>query len=297
MGWIEKLFLLVRTKPISHYPEDQDGMSKLSSISGLLHSFDRIAAWIQRVVFATLCLASIPSMVLATQPIEIHSMVQTYRHADLGIIGDAVFCTTRVIQRRDSVSTGGWVRHYTTSTEICTVRVDTVFKGCYLDSVIVIQSKSRVQAESRETRFPKVDEKGDSIFEALEFVEYGGEETGRIHRGNKYIMLIREDDASYICTYAHPYELGSGKISGRVEDRETGESLRLALVIINPTGMWAWSNEDGYYEILGVPPGTYDVEVWMMGYRNGPQTDVRVLGDSTATVDFSLRISVIELQE
>jgi len=58
-----------------------------------------------------------------------------------------------------------------------------------------------------------------------------------------------------------------GKIRGTVTDAETGEPLAGVDVYIATLGIGAATDTDGDYFILNVPPGEYDVEASMIGYR------------------------------
>ena len=98
----------------------------------------------------------------------------------------------------------------------------------------------------------------------------------------------------------------SGKITGRVTDRQTGEPLPGANVVITyilPDGseapfdrrMGSSTDPDGYFFILNVPPGTYAVKASMIGYAPLIQRFVRVDLDRTVTVDFELIPSEIQM--
>ena len=96
-----------------------------------------------------------------------------------------------------------------------------------------------------------------------------------------------------------------GKIVGRVVNRETGGAIPGAnIILVNiyqngkpveleyPRG--AASNLDGYYMILNVPPGIYDLEASVIGYKILRKSEVKVSVDLTTTVDFQMVQTVIE---
>ena len=58
----------------------------------------------------------------------------------------------------------------------------------------------------------------------------------------------------------------TGKLSGKVTSKETGEPLIGANVMIDGTLLGAATDQDGNYFILQVPPGTYSVRFTMIGY-------------------------------
>jgi len=85
----------------------------------------------------------------------------------------------------------------------------------------------------------------------------------------------------------------TGKIAGVVIDAETGEPLPGANVIIEGTTMGAAANPDGYFFIIRVSPGDYNVQARMMGYESVTQTGVEVTADHTTQLRFRLRPAVI----
>ena len=50
----------------------------------------------------------------------------------------------------------------------------------------------------------------------------------------------------------------TGKIAGLVKDKDTGEALPGANVIIEGTNRGAAADADGNYIMINVPPGTYN---------------------------------------
>jgi hypothetical protein len=98
----------------------------------------------------------------------------------------------------------------------------------------------------------------------------------------------------------------SGKISGRVYNQSTGEALPGANVIIETK--WISGKEveltekqgsscdaDGFYFILNVSPGIYNIKASMMGYTPLLQTQVQVNIDRTISLDFALSETVLEM--
>lgn len=88
-----------------------------------------------------------------------------------------------------------------------------------------------------------------------------------------------------------------GKISGTVVDAETGEPLAGVDVYIAALGIGAAADVDGDYFILNVPPGVYDVEASMIGYRTEILSGVRVVVDRTTYTHFELEQTVIEIDQ
>jgi len=87
-----------------------------------------------------------------------------------------------------------------------------------------------------------------------------------------------------------------GKIAGRVLDRGTNEPLVAVDVYIEALGVGGATDMEGYYFILNVPPGSYEVEASMIGYRVEIKQSVAVFADRTTYVDFKLDPTIIELE-
>lgn len=87
-----------------------------------------------------------------------------------------------------------------------------------------------------------------------------------------------------------------GKIAGRVLDAGTNRPLVAVDVYIAELEAGGATDLDGCYFILNVPPGTYDLEASMIGYRAQLKKSVQVFADRTTAVDFRLEQAVIELE-
>lgn len=86
----------------------------------------------------------------------------------------------------------------------------------------------------------------------------------------------------------------SGKIVGVITDAETGEALPGVNVSLDGTTYGAATDVDGYYVILNVPVGTYDVRANFIGYGDKLYTGVRVSANVTTEQNFELAEAVIE---
>lgn len=87
----------------------------------------------------------------------------------------------------------------------------------------------------------------------------------------------------------------TGKISGKVIDRETGFPLPSATVILVGTTLGAATDVNGEYFILNIPPGVYDVRASIIGYTTVVDKGVRVSADLTTTKDFALSSETLQL--
>jgi len=100
----------------------------------------------------------------------------------------------------------------------------------------------------------------------------------------------------------------TGKIAGSVIDKQTGEPLAGANVIV--TAVWlgdreiplnkpigAASDQHGQYFILNVPPGYYSVKTSYIGYNPEVRIRVQVKIDRTTRVNFQMRPRAIAGEE
>ena len=85
----------------------------------------------------------------------------------------------------------------------------------------------------------------------------------------------------------------TGKIAGVVKDKDTGDPLAGANILLEGTTLGAAADMNGYFFIINIPPGKYRVRVTMMGYQPMVQTDVQVIVDRTTTVNFELSSTVL----
>ncbi len=96
----------------------------------------------------------------------------------------------------------------------------------------------------------------------------------------------------------HPALAGiTGKITGKVVDKKTGEPLPGANVVVVGTQFGAASDAHGEYIILRIPPGAYTVKASMIGYTDLQYSNVQVAVDRTTKLNFELSETVVELGE
>ncbi|MFH2055835.1 MAG: TonB-dependent receptor, partial [bacterium] len=91
------------------------------------------------------------------------------------------------------------------------------------------------------------------------------------------------------------YAGSTGKIRGRVINQKTKEPVLSAPVQIEGTSMGALTDANGEFMIINVTPGKYDLISSPVGYVKKRVTGVEVKVDRSATVDFELEESAIDL--
>ncbi|MGE5804308.1 MAG: carboxypeptidase-like regulatory domain-containing protein, partial [Ignavibacteria bacterium] len=89
----------------------------------------------------------------------------------------------------------------------------------------------------------------------------------------------------------------TGKIAGIITEKSTGDPIPGANIIVVGTTFGAASDADGQFTILYVPPGTYDVQISVIGYRKVTVNEVRVFIDQTARIDAALEEETIQVGE
>ena len=89
----------------------------------------------------------------------------------------------------------------------------------------------------------------------------------------------------------------TGKIAGVVTEASTGDPLPGVNVVIEGTTQGATTDIDGFYNILNVSPGTYDLRASFVGYASSVVEGVEVDIDLTTEVDIQLQEEALGLDE
>lgn len=79
----------------------------------------------------------------------------------------------------------------------------------------------------------------------------------------------------------------TGKIAGRVLDQNK-EALPSTNVIITGTSLGASTDLEGYYSIINIPPGKYQVQFRLVGYRTYTVNEVEVNVNNTTKLDAAM---------
>ena len=88
---------------------------------------------------------------------------------------------------------------------------------------------------------------------------------------------------------------GTGRLQGKVIDTKTNEGLPGANVVVKGTYYGGVTNIDGEVKIEKVNPGSYTVEVSLLGYKVVQFTDVKVDEGQTATITAKMEETVLSL--
>jgi len=101
----------------------------------------------------------------------------------------------------------------------------------------------------------------------------------------KFLLII----CSFFLTIGLFAQSG-GSIQGKVIDPELGEGLPFATVTVKVNGslVGAQTDFDGFYSIKPLPPGTYNVSVKYVGYRESLTNNVVVTTDKITFLDIDL---------
>ena len=86
----------------------------------------------------------------------------------------------------------------------------------------------------------------------------------------------------------------SGKIAGQIVDQGTKEPLIGVNVVIEGTNLGAATDVDGFYFILNIPPGKYQVKAIIVGYATVVKENVQVSINQTTDLNFNMRPESIE---
>ncbi|CAG0986259.1 MAG: TonB-dependent receptor plug domain-containing protein [Bacteroidetes bacterium] len=86
-------------------------------------------------------------------------------------------------------------------------------------------------------------------------------------------------------------QVGQGTLKGTIKDKETGEGLPFANIVVSLNGnqvAGAQTDFDGKYTVTSIPPGTYDVLISYVGYQQQKQTGVVIMSGKIQFLDVKL---------
>ena len=100
-----------------------------------------------------------------------------------------------------------------------------------------------------------------------------------------------------ICFQSFIWAGVTGKLSGKVIDKETGEALPGANILVGSTNQGAMADNEGEFYILNLRPGDYSITASMIGYQSITHKDITIHADHTFTLSFELSTKIIEGEE
>ena len=87
-----------------------------------------------------------------------------------------------------------------------------------------------------------------------------------------------------------------GVLKGSISDRNTGEALPGATVLLVGTAIGAATDQEGQYQIKEVPAGTYNVEIRLVGFEAVRLTDIVISPGRSTNVNTVLQQTVVEAE-
>ena len=87
-----------------------------------------------------------------------------------------------------------------------------------------------------------------------------------------------------------------GTLTGTVTSQAGGTPLQEARVIVIGTSLFATTGPDGKFTVRRVPAGTAEVRLIRVGYQEQKKS-VRIVDGQSATLDFVMSTSIVQLQE
>lgn len=87
----------------------------------------------------------------------------------------------------------------------------------------------------------------------------------------------------------------AGKITGRVVDENIGEGLPSVNILVKGTYYGASTDFDGNYKIDRINPGTYNIDVTLLGYKSVQYSGIKVEQGKTLELNVKMSESVLSL--
>ncbi|MFA6542549.1 MAG: carboxypeptidase regulatory-like domain-containing protein, partial [Bacteroidota bacterium] len=83
----------------------------------------------------------------------------------------------------------------------------------------------------------------------------------------------------------------TGILEGIIKDKETGNPIPGANVIVTQTRMGSVSGIDGKYIVYNIPVGTYSIRIQLIGYTSMLYENVEIHADLRTKLNISLTAS------
>lgn len=130
---------------------------------------------------------------------------QRYLNADLVLVGKVISIEVNIIEDSVTQNNDGWQYYHRKLLDIYNVKIDSILKGSYSDSVIMIQSQPYSENEEK-SKFANIDSIGDSIF--ISEISYNNGYRGGsdlISTPGTYIILLNRIEGRYISILANNF--------------------------------------------------------------------------------------------
>lgn len=85
----------------------------------------------------------------------------------------------------------------------------------------------------------------------------------------------------------------TGKVKGKVVDKETGEPMPGANVSVSGTSMGTASDLNGEFLILNVPAGVYTLRADFIGYKSVEISNIKIYSDLTTEIKFEMPVEAL----
>ncbi len=130
---------------------------------------------------------------------------QRYLNADLVLVGKVISIEVKIIKDSVTHNEDGWQYYHRELVDIYNVKIDSILKGSYSDSLIMIQSQPYSGHEEK-SKFANIDSSGDSIFisEVMYNPGYRGG-SDLISTPGIYIILLNKVEDRYISILANNF--------------------------------------------------------------------------------------------
>jgi hypothetical protein len=202
------------------------------------------SAWCQSVDRSRIRLLAVTSFMLASSQVfgsrtlmwPSDEMARMYLDADLVIVGSAISSRTETLRSWDSLGTDGWTYHHKAMIDVYQVAVDSVLKGDYINSLIVIHTTQYGGGIDR-SKFDKLDEAGRPMYVGEGILTYD-EKDSISGRGEQIILLGKQDS---VCALTLAVEADESILAFYREVQEKGEdyfrSSQAEARLLSPQGI------------------------------------------------------------
>ena len=85
----------------------------------------------------------------------------------------------------------------------------------------------------------------------------------------------------------------SGKLTGHIVDKKNNEPLIGVNIILQGTTIGAATDFEGYFGIINIPPGTYDIRISSVGYGTKVVKGIEISSEQTTTLNENVSEEVI----